>query len=45
MTIQKEKYGEIDETISVYCFTLKNNHGVEIKILKIELYNKYHKIT
>ena len=33
MTIQKEKYGEIDETISVYCFTLKNNHGVEIKIL------------
>jgi len=33
MTIQKEKYGQIDGGKNVYCFTLKNEYGIEVKIL------------
>ena len=33
MIIKKEKYGEINGKLSVCCFTLKNNHGTEVKIL------------
>ena len=33
MIIKKEKYGEIFGKPPVYCFTLENNHGTEVKIL------------
>lgn len=33
MFIKKEKYGKINGKSSVFCFTLKNNHGIEVKIL------------